>query len=84
MDKKKRGFTKLIELIGEDFYKKNENNAVFCWGEEEKGLFCFLGIDLHPENKGITLSANMEEWDIFASCFVTDTDIIIDKCRLPE
>ena len=25
----------------------------------------------------------VENWDIYATCYVTDNDIIMDKCKLP-
>lgn len=84
MSRKKRGFKRLVETIGEQFFKEHENSAVFSYGETEKGLHCFLGISLHPENTHITLSASLDDWDIYATCYVRENDIIMDKCRLPE
>lgn len=83
MSKEKIGFQTLVNVIGVRFFKEHENSAVFSYGEEDKGLFCFLGISLHPSNKLIGLSASMDDWDIYASCYVTDTQVIMDKCRLP-
>ena len=53
------------------------------YGEEGIGLYCFLGIDLHPELRKLCLSCDIDEWDIYASCYVTDTNVLIDKCKLP-
>ncbi len=83
MNKKKIGFQTLVKTIGEEFFKEHEDNAVFSYGEEDKGLFCFLGISLHPSTKLNGLSASMDDWNIYASCYVTDEGIIMDKCRLP-
>lgn len=84
MDRKKIGFQALVKAIGEQFFKEHENSAVFSYGEENKGLYCFLGISLHPSLKLNGLSASIDDWDIYASCYVTDTGIIMDKCRLPQ
>lgn len=83
MSKEKIGFQTLVNVIGVQFFKEHENSAVFSYGEEDKGLFCFLGISLHPSTKLNGLSASMDDWDIYASCYVTDTQVIMDKCRLP-
>lgn len=83
MSKEKIGFQTLVNVIGVRFFKEHENSAVFSYGEEDKGLFCFLGISLHPNTKLNGLSASMDDWDIYASCYVTDTQVIMDKCRLP-
>ncbi len=83
MSKKKRGLKKLIEIMGEQFVKEHEDSAVFSYGETKKGLHCFLGISLHPENARVTLSASLDDWDIYATCYVTDDDVIVDKCKLP-
>lgn len=82
--KKRIGFNKLIEVIGKDFFECHKDTAVFSSGETDKGLFCFLGIDLHPEKALLCLSATMDEWDVYASCYVTDDDVIMDKCKLPN
>ena len=83
MKKEIIGFQALIKEIGFQFFKEHEDNAVFSYGEEEKGLYCFLGISLHPNLAIDGLSASIEDWDIYASCYVTDTQVIMDKCRLP-
>lgn len=83
MNKKRRGFEKLVSVIGIDFFNHHKDTACFSYGDTEQGLFCFLGIDLHPEKRECTLSADMDDWDVYASCYVTDTQIIMDKCKLP-
>lgn len=83
MSKEKIGFKKLVETIWEQFFKKHEDSEVFSYGETEKGLHCFLGISLHPENAKVTLSASLDDWDIYATCYVTDDDVIVYKCKLP-
>lgn len=79
------GLKALIEKIGNEFFEEHKDSAVYSYGEEDAGLFCFLGISLHPSPvlKRLRLSASMDEWDIYASCYVTDTGVIMDKCRLP-
>ncbi len=83
ISKKRRGFEKLISVIGVDFVEQHKDTACYSWGDTEQGLFCFLGIELHPQKRERTLSADIDDWDIYASCYVTDTEIIMDKCRLP-
>ena len=83
MNKKRIGFNKLVEVIGKDFFECHKDTAAFSTEETDKGLFCFLGIDLHPEKARLCLSATMDEWDVYASCYVTDATVIIDKCKLP-
>ena len=63
MNKKRIGFNKLVEVIGKDFFECHKDTAVFSTEETDKGLFCFLGIDLHPEKARLCLSATMDEWD---------------------
>lgn len=92
MDKKQIGFNALVDAIGREFVRRYKDGAIFSWGEEENrslqeepALFCFLGIDLHPETAPLCLSAQMDEWDIYASCYVlTDGKIVMDECRLPQ
>ena len=83
MNKKRIGFNKLVEVIGKDFFECHKYTAVFSTEETDKGLFCFLGIDLHPEKARLCLSATMDEWDVYASCYVTVAKVIMDKCKLP-
>ncbi|MCQ2549936.1 MAG: hypothetical protein MJ134_07835 [Lachnospiraceae bacterium] len=83
MSKEKIGFQTLVKTIGEQFFREHESSAVYSYGEEDQGLFCFLGIDLHPSFELNGLSAKMDDWDIYASCYVTETQVIMDKCRLP-
>ena len=83
MNKKRIGFTKLVEVIGKDFFECHKDTAVFSTEETDKGLFCFLGIDLHSEKARLCLSATMDEWDVYASCYVTVAKVIMDKCKLP-
>lgn len=51
MDKKRRGFEKLISVIGIDFFNDHRDRACFSCGDTEQGLYCFLGIDLHPQKQ---------------------------------
>ena len=83
MTKKRKGFLLLVDTIGKAFFEEHKDHALFSWGEEEKGLFCFLGISLSPQSEAVTLSCKADEWDVFASCYVTDNDIILDSCKLP-
>ena len=67
MSREKMGFHALVKAIGEQFFKEHEDSAVFSYGEKDRGLFCFLGIDLHPQERETTLSALMDDWDVYAS-----------------
>lgn len=84
MSKEEIGFRALVEVVGEKFFKEHKNNAVYSYGEEEQGLYCFLGISLHTNNQINGLSVSIDDWDIYASCYVTDTGVIMDKCKLPS
>ena len=84
MNKKRIGFNALVEKIGKDYFELHKDTAVFSSQETNKGLFCFLGIDLHPQRDKLCLSASMEEWDIYASCYVTDNEVIMDKCKFTK
>ncbi|GEM_PF-4581020 len=85
MNNQEIGFRALVEAIGIDFYRSHKEKAVFSWGEEDEGLYCFLGIDLHPERHGATLSAQMTDWDYYASCYVSENGAVtMDDCRLPQ
>lgn len=84
MSDKKKGFLKLASEIGQEFFNGHKDCAVFSSQETEEGLFCFLGIDMHPELRNCCLSAQMSDWDIYASCVVANSDIIIGECRLPK
>lgn len=84
MSDKKKGFLKLVSEIGQKFFDEHKDTAVFCSQDVDEGLFCFLGIDLHPELRNCCLSAQMSDWDIYASCIVTDSDIVMGECRLPQ
>jgi hypothetical protein len=84
MNDVKVGFHTLVKVIGEQFFKEHEKSAVFSYGEEENGLFCFLGVALHPKATLRGLSASMDDWDIYASCYVKEGTVIMGKCRLPN
>lgn len=84
MNRKKIGFEKLVNIIGKDFFEMHKNAAVFSSEETDNGLFCFLGIDLHPEKANLCLSCSIDVWDIYASCYVKDeNNIVLAECRLP-
>ena len=83
-EKERKGLDYLVDMIGKEFLRLHKDTACLSSGETEGGLSCFLGIDLHADTRPIQLSAS-EDWDIYASCIVTETDDIIKgKCRLPE
>ena len=85
MDKRQIGRNALIDVIGRDFLKAHKDAAIFSCGDTEKGFFCFIGIDLHPETRCATLSVPIDDWDIYASCYVLDVGtVVMDECRLPE
>ena len=50
---------------------------------EPEGVYCFLGISLKPEDPVPTLSGSLDDWDVYASCYVTDTEIIMSDYKLP-
>jgi hypothetical protein len=77
------GFETLVNTIGKEFINDHQEFTCFNYGDTEQGVFCFLGVDLHPENMKRTLSADIDDWDVYATCYVTDKDIIMDKCKLP-
>lgn len=85
MSNQEIGFRALVNVIGVDFYRSHKDDAVFSWGEEDEGLYCFLGITLHPEKYCPTLTAKADDWDIYASCYVSENGVItMDVCRLPD
>ena len=69
MSKEKRGFRKLVETIGEQFCREHQDTMLFSSEECEEGLYCFLGITLHEKNTPITLSASLDDLDIYATCY---------------
>ncbi len=83
MSKRKIGFDRLVAEIGEDFFNSHKDTACFSYGDTEKGLHCFLGIDLHPELRTATLSCPIDDWDVYATCYVTDDGVEMDKCKFP-
>lgn len=84
MDRRKAGFERLVSEIGRGFFDSHRDTACFSYGDTDQGLYCFLGIDLHPERRELTLSGDIDEWDVYASCYVTDDGIIMDRCKLPD
>lgn len=85
MDRKRIGFHACLEAIGEDYASANRDNMVFSCGETEKGLYCFLGISSHhSDSEQLCLRVSIDEWEYYASCYVTSTnEVIMDKCKLP-
>ena len=84
-EKERIGYLKLVETIGREYCLQHKDTACFCAQELEKGLYCFLGIDLHADERELCLSASMSDWDIYATCYVLDNnDVVLDECRLPE
>lgn len=86
MNRKKIGLLSLINTIGEEFFNKHKDRACFSYGEEEKGLFCFLGFDMSDHtSSGMILSSNIDEWSYYATCYVKkDGTVLLDKCKIPE
>ena len=86
MSEKKIGFTACINAIGQDFYKENKDRCVFASGSDaHKGLWCFVGVnttDFHYD--GLHLSAGFDEWEYYASCYVNNMVVTMDRCRLPK
>ena len=86
MNRRKIGLLSLINTIGEDFFNKNKDKACFSYGEEKKGLFCFLGFDMKNDTStNMSLSANIDDWDYYATCYVKkDETVVLDKCKIPK
>ena len=83
MSREKDGFKKLVAVIGEDFCQKHKDVSCFSYENIDEGLFCFLGFDLHANERKITLTCDIDEWDVYATCIVTDNNIEIKDCKLP-
>ena len=83
MTDKKIGLSACIDKVGKDFYETHEETSCFAWGDTDKGLFCFLGISLQNRKATCKISANLNEWDVYAICYVKDDEVIIDKYKLP-
>lgn len=74
------------EAIGIEFHNKYKDNCVYSYGEEDDGsVSCFLGLNtVMPEYHGLILTCDINEWEYYASCFVKDGKVTMDKCRLPK
>lgn len=85
MSEKKIGFEACINAIGRECYIKNKHRCVFASGNEEgKGLWCFIGLNTTDTvYEGLRLDADFDDWEYYASCFVKDGTVNMDKCRLP-
>ena len=71
-----------IEKIGKQFVEAHRADACFATQEMEDKLFCFLGIDLHSDERKLCLS-NENDWDVYASCYVQDGTVNLSDCKLP-
>ena len=82
---KKIGFNACINAFGRDFYEENKNRCVFAAGNEEgKGLWCFMGISTDDSSDpSLHLTAKLDDWDYYTSCYVQHRKVLMDKCKLP-
>lgn len=64
------GFNACIDAIGRDFYEANKDTSVFACGNDEKGLWCFLGINTNEEHSSELRLTNGDKWEYSASCYV--------------
>ena len=71
-----------IERLGKAFVEEHRADACFGTQEMDDKLFCFLGIDLHADNRKLRLS-NENDWDVYSSCYVSDGTVELGDCRLP-
>lgn len=85
MNEKRIGFDACINSIGREFYETNKERSVFACGDEgSRGLWCFLGINTREIGSDVLrLSADMEDWEYYASCYVKNGAVVMDKCRIP-
>lgn len=83
MDNKRVGFNKLVDFIGESFCYSHKDVSCFSSEETENGLYCFLGFDLHADTRPVTLSCDIDDWDVYATCIVIDGEATIEKYKLP-
>ena len=84
MSDKSIGFDTCVKTIGKDFYESYKDNSVFACGEDEKGLWCFLGIntvDIDCEELKLT---NGEKWEYSVSCYVKEGVAELDEVHTPE
>lgn len=73
-----------VELIGKEYVREHCDVASFAVQEiNEDKVFCFLGIDLHEDTRELRLS-NVNDWDVYASCYVEKGIVKIDEYKLPE
>lgn len=83
-------FEALVNAIGRDFVRRHKDASIFAMEEPEdeedikNGLYCFLGIDLHPENRQLCLRGGSDEWDIYASGHVFEDKFVLGECKLPH
>ncbi|QFJ53408.1 hypothetical protein [Pseudobutyrivibrio xylanivorans] len=85
MRREQVGFNKLTETIGKDFCLQYKDVSCFSTEEVPEGLYCFLGFDLHANERTLTLSSNLDEWDVYATCIVFDDNTVeLRECKLPS
>lgn len=69
---KRIGMEACIDKIGRDFVDANEDR-VFSWGEDEDGLYCYVGVSdvPPPETKpGVLVLDSESPYPYHASCIV--------------
>ena len=88
---KKIGIRACIDKIGYDFCKKNEDNSVAVYGEEDGIMTCFVGVDDAPPKeydlskvKSLKLTHGYK-WPYYANCGVSMENGAIEygECRVP-
>lgn len=86
VNEKKIGFAACINTLSRDLYEENKDRCVFASGKEAgKGTWCFVGLNTHDsETQGLKLTAGLNEWEYYASCYVNQSKVTMDKCRLPR
>ena len=84
MDYRTIGKNACIEKIGREFVSSHRDDACFTSQdlEDNESVFCFLGIDLHPNQRKLCLS-NENDWDVYATCYVRNGIVEMSDCLLP-
>ena len=79
MTDKEIGFNACIDAIGRDLYEANKGTSVFACGNDEKGLWCFLGINTSEDNVSELRLTNGDKWEYSVSCYVKEGKAVLEK-----
>lgn len=74
---RKIGINACIDKLGRDFVLKHREFATSAYGENDDGVFCFVGVDDScrvPENNGTLVLDSHSEFPYRASCTIALTD----------